>query len=291
MKQRYVAWILSLVLIACFGIQAPSEGLKEEVIQAKSGTKKALNIGRQDLQQIDQHFGKLYRSQNRPALKSHSSSKLLGWAKSERSLQVLNRPEAKVYTHLKRGVVAVEPPKGKRYLSAPKAYAKPQKVALDYVAENYSIFGIETPETELIEERCQTDSLGMTHLFFKQHHAGIPVWGRQLVAHLDTNGALKSINCLIQPSLENLNMKPRISAEEAVEIVKVRLEAEGNPVTLTEKQADFYEFEPVSIDLYYWQKAPWCDVELSWVVEIRPNVRDWMRFFIRATNGEILESL
>ncbi|RJO70581.1 MAG: hypothetical protein C4523_05015, partial [Myxococcales bacterium] len=68
------------------------------------------------------------------------------------------------------------------------------------------------------------------------------------------------------------------------------VEAEGNPVTLTEGDAAGFGFDPPEPHLYYWQKSPMSQVKLVWMVEVRPNVQDWMRFFIDATTGEILDS-
>lgn len=291
MKRLFLGLFLSAgLLLNGFG-WADAEDQKAEAIRAKQGRGPSAGPSKADIQRVFERLGKLDGARRaRGVAKVGTASNLTAWAKSDRSLQVLERPEGRVYTHLKRGVVAVEPYSGQRSLTTCAAGEKPKDAALRYVAENYSVFGLKSPRTELALERSEKDVLGMTHLFYRQQHEGIPFWGRQLAAHLDASGALTYINCLVEPTREGLSVEPGITEEEAIAISKTRLEAEGNPVTLTEEDAERFGFDPPRPRLYYWQKAPMSRVDLVWMVEIRPNIQDWMRFFIDALTGEVLDS-
>ena len=237
------------------------------------------------LEQLQQR----YRARPRAIPPGAQSSNMLKWARSPRGMQLWQRKEAKVYNHLKRGVVAVEPPAGKTMLSKRRQGETPSRLALRFVEENQAIFHIAEPALELVEHRRTSDLRGTEHLFFQQYHQGIPLWGRQLVAHVEASGELRSINCLIEPSPQIVSAPPQLSGTEAIALAYKQLEAEGAPATINALQAATVGLPPDSAKLYYWQTAPRANMALTWVVEVRPNLQDWMRFFIRAEDGKILE--
>jgi hypothetical protein len=188
---------------------ADVEGQKDEVIRAKQGRTPSAGPSKADIQKVFDRLGGLNAARRaRGAAPVGTSSNRMAWARSERSLQVLQRPEARVYTHLKRGVVAVEPQSGQKALTTRAAGEKPKDAALRYVTDHYAIFGLKAPKSELALERSEKDALGMTHLFYRQQHEGIPFWGRQLAAHLDASGALTYINCLVEPTREAWRSNP-----------------------------------------------------------------------------------
>jgi Zn-dependent metalloprotease len=185
--------------------------------------------------------------------------------------------------------VAVEPkPEGGKLPSA-KPGESLKDVALRYIAENQTIFGLKSPNSELIETKRSKDELGITHLFFQQELNGIPFWGRELTAHLDGSGALTWVNCLLQPTPEGLDIHPSLNAEQAIGIAEDALASEGIAMSLSAEERTRLGLEGPKAELHYWQKNPFGAIDLVWVVEIRPNLQDWMRFFVRAADGEILE--
>ena len=288
--KRTIVWACVLVFLGClFASQARAASNKDAVVRVKSAAGKTASVDIKDLQPLLERYGKLYRSRADKMPKAAGISKWQRWAQADRSHQVMERSGARVHTHLHRGVVAVEPAPGESDMARPRAGEKPQDVALRYVADHVSIFGLKSPKAELAVQRSETDTLGMTHVFYRQYANGIPFWGRQLTAHVDRSGALQSINCLIQPTLDGLAVKPQITGDQAIAIAEKQLSVAGNPVTLTARQADLFGLEGPTAKLYHWQKMPLGEVHLVWKVEVRPNIQDWMRFFIAADDGEILE--
>jgi len=76
-------------------------------------------------------------------------------------------------------------------------------------------FGIAEPENELELRSSTTDRLGMTHLRYDQRYRGLPVFGRQLVLHLDAS-AIVAVNGEFSPGI-TVRATPGLSAEEALE--------------------------------------------------------------------------
>ncbi len=280
---------------------------KEAVIKAKSATKQAVKLRPDTLKPLAEQLSRVYspyylrvpRRKATPGLyyfkgdEEKQGSRLSQWAHSKRPYQVFNRLDEEIHTHLKRGVVAIRPKPGKRSLAVARPGEDSEDVALQYIAAKQDFFGLASPASQLALDRRKTDKLGMTHLFFQQHHNGIPLWGRQLTAHLDSLGELRSVNCLIQPSsaaLASLDSDPilSLSPNDAIAIVKAELEAQGKPYALTDEELEIFKLGPPTAELNYWQKVPLSTIELVWVVEIRPNLADWMRFFVRDKDGQIV---
>ena len=276
-KQRFgVSSILLVGLVASLAGPVWPVGGKESVSQIKSTTQRRSQSQSEDPQLLTDWLGERYRARARVAAQRTASS------------EGPDRQNVKVFSQDKRGVVAVQPVASRGLLAAPRAGENRKDAALRYVAENRAIFRLGSPSKELNLHRSRTDELGMTHLFFQQRHEGIPFWGRELVAHFDASGSLTSINCLIEPTPQGAPTEATISAVEAVAAAKKQLESDGRPPILANEDLASLGFGPPAADLHYWQANPGEDTELVWVVEIRPNIRDWMRFFVRASDGEIL---
>ena len=83
------------------------------------------------------------------------------------------------------------------------------------------------PIDEFEEKRVDTDQYG-TYYRLQQVHEGIPVYGKELVVATDNNKYVKSISGDYDPDI-NLNTTPKISEQEAIEIVIEKSPYTGNP--------------------------------------------------------------
>ena len=298
--KRGCALLLAWAITVSIGSGA-AEGIaaKEGVMRAKSGKGRptASAGGSRAVGPDFYRLGQAYRAGKAGtdrATKSYSSQGSLGitavsqWARARRSYQVRERKNAEIHTHLERGTVAIKRRRGKESLGVRGTRETCAELVLRYVDESRGEFGLEDSRAELGLRRQRKDHLGATHVVFEQRLHDVRVWGKALVGHVNAEGELESINCLVEPSVDLPEPEPNVWAEEAIEIAKGSLAADGNPVVMTAEQAEAMGFSPTSAELYYWQEAPRGEMELVWVVEIRPNVRDWMRFFIAASDGFIL---
>ena len=92
--------------------------------------------------------------------------------------------------------------------------AQAVSVSLAYLQAHASTWGIQNAAQELRVRGVARDSIGQTHVRLDQVHQGVPVVGKQLVVHLDTNGAAVSANGAFQAGIA-VSVQPVISAAQA----------------------------------------------------------------------------
>lgn len=81
------------------------------------------------------------------------------------------------------------------------------------------LFRMTDAESELKTRSNETDTLGLRTIRFAQQYRGIPVYGGDLVANLDKEGSLTSVNGDYLPGIL-IDTTPRVSAEEAIAIAQ-----------------------------------------------------------------------
>ena len=91
----------------------------------------------------------------------------------------------------------------------------PVAIARGFLDQNRSLFGLRSAVEDLHLLRVEPDpQQGYAHIRFDQRYAGLPVFGRQLVVHLDPTGQVVAVNGEFAPILQ-LATKPTISAAQA----------------------------------------------------------------------------
>lgn len=221
-----------------------------------------------------------------------ASPALKAWANNRsKQLQVVSLNGVSATIDPVRGVVMMEPDGTKaKSLAYAKSGLAPEEMTRRFVASQKGFFKLEDATHELVLTDAAADGAGMTHLTFQQSHAGIPFWGRELRAHLGPGGELKSLNGYVEPTpAATIPTTPAITAAEAEANAKAALEAEGHKFELDPETAGRIGIEPVAPVLNYWQAADGAPVELVYIVELRPNLVDWYRIFVNATDGSVRE--
>ncbi len=67
------------------------------------------------------------------------------------------------------------------------------QVSISHLKEKASAWGIQDAEKEFKVRRVSRDDLGQIHVRLDQVHNGVPVFGKQVIVHLNNDGKLKSI--------------------------------------------------------------------------------------------------
>lgn len=200
------------------------------------------------------------------------------------------------YADGNRGIVAIQPLRQRtsnRLAASRAAILDPNAMVLNYLEDNSHLLGIRAPRRHLVMNHLIRDSLGMYHVHYQQQLDTIPVWGRQLTAHVDATGDISWINCLLARTFSEdpntRNLKPTLSASQARAMAGVSLAARNIKPRLPAQQARALKLEDQT-ELFYWQMQPEDPLRLVWVVEVHPNLRDRWRFFIDAHTGNILHA-
>ncbi|MEI7770452.1 MAG: hypothetical protein WCI67_10710, partial [Chloroflexales bacterium] len=91
----------------------------------------------------------------------------------------------------------------------------PIAIARGFLDQNRSLFGLRSAAADLRLLRVEPDpQQGYAHIRLDQRYAGLPVFGRQLVVHLDAAGQVVAVNGQFAPALQ-LATRPTISPAEA----------------------------------------------------------------------------
>jgi Zn-dependent metalloprotease len=89
------------------------------------------------------------------------------------------------------------------YQLPPEQSRDPEAIARDFLEQQRDLFGIRSAADELKLLRIEPDTqLGWAHVRFDQVYLGIPVFGRQLVVHLDKQGQPVAVNGQFTPGID-----------------------------------------------------------------------------------------
>jgi uncharacterized protein (TIGR03382 family) len=94
---------------------------------------------------------------------------------------------------------------------------------LSFLETNKQLFMMREPSLELSLKKSRVDAIGMTHARFQQVTHGVPVAGRELYAHYDSEGRLTSIDADYVPGLDDVSVEPALQASDALERAKAHI--------------------------------------------------------------------
>ena len=118
-----------------------------------------------------------------------------------------------------KGLLSGTTTAGSRLYCSPVAVPDPAESSRTFLAANAHSFGITDSESELAEGSVTGDDLGMTHLFYRQQHRGVPVYGAALVSHVNHRGEVVSVNGRTLADT-GINTTPAISPSAAISIAR-----------------------------------------------------------------------
>ncbi|MCX6354626.1 MAG: M4 family metallopeptidase [Candidatus Aureabacteria bacterium] len=107
-------------------------------------------------------------------------------------------------------------------VGATKGGAGEETAVRRFLNENKDLFRMSDAHSELKTRSNETDQYGLRTIRFTQQYKEIPVYGGDLVASLDRDGRLTSVNGNYLPDI-SVTTVPRVSAEEALAIAKAVL--------------------------------------------------------------------
>jgi Zn-dependent metalloprotease len=102
----------------------------------------------------------------------------------------------------------------------------PEAIARGFLDQNRALFGLRSAADELRLLRLEPDKqLGWSHVRLDQIYKGLPVFGRQILVHLDTEERIVAVNGELQPAIE-LETTPAITPEQAMATALADLKGE-----------------------------------------------------------------
>jgi Zn-dependent metalloprotease len=92
-----------------------------------------------------------------------------------------------------------------------------QDTAVAFVSRHAQAFGLRVGSTDLKLSTIEEDSLGRSHVRYKQEYGGVPVFGAALSVHFDAGDQLVAVTGTLVPDL-NMSLAPSRSAVESGDI-------------------------------------------------------------------------
>ncbi|MEO7912359.1 MAG: M4 family metallopeptidase, partial [Roseiflexaceae bacterium] len=101
------------------------------------------------------------------------------------------------------------------YTPSAAEQGNPEAIARGFLDQNRTLFGLKSAADELRLLRIEPDAqLHYAHVRLDQIYHGIPVFGKQLIVHIDPQGQVVSVNGHFVPGID-LPTQPSIGAEQA----------------------------------------------------------------------------
>ncbi len=177
--------------------------------------------------------------------------------------------------------VEVLPPVSKgRSASEEKAFA--------YLEALAPILELDRPAQQFEISQVREDEIGMTHLRMQQYWQGIPVYGGELIVHLQGEEP-RMVNGRYFPSPQLTDLQPRLDKAAAVRRVQAELSAFTSVRKLQAWERQFMDRDPVRAELViYHPKGKVTGERLAWHVDIYPNFAENWHYFLDAQTGEVL---
>ena len=187
---------------------------------------------------------------------------------------------------------------GTSVLSADETSATPEKRALAFLGIHGALVGMTDIErqrltdataasassgSELRDAKVTTDSIGSTHVRLQQFYQGLPVFGAQLVVHMNERG-ITAINGNYVPGI-NLKQKPGISEAAAGQNALASLRKEMGDVTLNIVETGLSIYRTGLLEGYRGQSV------LAYRVNVSDSLGLLAQVWINAESGAVLNRI
>ena len=96
----------------------------------------------------------------------------------------------------------------------------PETSAIEFFEEYKELFKISKASEELSLKNIHVDNLGMTHVKMRQMVQGIPVFGSEMIVHINKNNEIYAVNGEFMPQLEIADVTARLAPGTAIETAK-----------------------------------------------------------------------
>lgn len=151
-------------------------------------------------------------------------------------------------------------------------------VAEKFLTNNKNLLKLSDPASELTLKREQIDELGKKHFRYQQTFKGVPVWGKELMVHLNDDDSVYLAHGNHEPTLAGINTVPTITKEEAVRLTKAHMGINNDGIEPPQSELVVYPSEKGAMTL-------------SYKVDIMPRLDQRWIYFIDAKSGEVLHRI
>lgn len=159
----------------------------------------------------------------------------------------------------------------------------------DYLLELKPILRIEKPDVDFAIEQINEDNTDRARVRLSQQYKGLPVYGSEVIVHLNAFGEGESFNGKYRKINENIEPRPAISEQAAIQKVTSHLENGGVFGSLTTFEKKLVQHEQPKATLCVYQDKGLVKTNvLAYHIVICPTLQERWEYFIDASNGAVL---
>ncbi|MEY4730105.1 MAG: hypothetical protein RL020_1263, partial [Pseudomonadota bacterium] len=150
--------------------------------------------------------------------------------------------------------------------------------AKKFLAENRALLKMEDPDAEVKLVREQTDASGQTHLRFQQTYRGVPLFGKELMVHMNSQREVSLLQGKHEPTPAALNINPAIGADVAITAV------------FKDLGLGVHKFAAPSSELLIYTSEKGVNT-LAYKVVTKPAMNQHWIHFVDAQNGKVIDRI
>jgi bacillolysin len=285
MKTRFAYTPLVALMLICI----PMASLAQKTFE---GGKKSSKTSVSSSQQVfNKNVMQQHKGNNLPvtvAKDANLSQMLTGSKASERALPDIYR---KIRYSSETGLpifIMTSPAKPE---AANPVIPQPASECYQYLNQIKTLLKVSVPEDQFAVSRIIRDDAGKTHIRLNQVYKGIPVYGGDVVVHLNKYGLAESFNGRYFSIPGSLNTQPSVGSAAAVEAASLHLykgvmpgqQSHILPLVATLEKPE------VSLVIYRSKDNPSQSLLAYHVTLIAPDFHRW-EYFVDATNCKIVYS-
>jgi bacillolysin/thermolysin len=201
----------------------------------------------------------------------NSLMQLIDTAGNNRAVRVVFNPKNGTPTLIKIKAFAKN---GRRALLS--SASPPEAVARRFLHTHSRLLKLSDPEDELVLADAWSDVQGDSHYRYRQMLGNIPIYGKQLLVHVDGSGSVYLANGRFEPTPRALSTDPAIEPSDALEAVQAHL---GLPTLAADRI----------------ERVVYCKPEggmvLAYAVSVAPSLSEGWIYFIDAANAEVVHRM
>ncbi|WP_266366666.1 M4 family metallopeptidase [Tellurirhabdus rosea] len=154
----------------------------------------------------------------------------------------------------------------------------------DFIGQVKALLSVTNPEQELTISKTETDALGQTHVRLAQRYQGVPVYGSELIAHVE-NGEVKLLNGSFRV-IKNAVVTPSLSLTEASGRALQDVRKESIVRTFGD---NILKMKAAEGELCLYPVAD--ETVLAYRLTVRPNLIERWEYVVDAQTGAVLDKI
>ncbi|HET9435207.1 MAG TPA: hypothetical protein VFO37_15690, partial [Chitinophagaceae bacterium] len=158
-----------------------------------------------------------------------------------------------------------------------------------YLDELKPLLQLEKIQSEFAVRNVRTDRFNKTHVRMNQVYKGVPVYGAEVVVHLNELNEGEAFNGNYIKVIEDINPRPQVSIQSAIERATSHLNNKGfhRELSALEKKLVQFETPEATLCIYQDKKLIRTNV-LAYHIVVCPSVLERWEYFVDATTGAVL---